>query len=109
MALTPEQERLYIVELARMGETRVRSDLDRAKISAAYIHLATQWLSDKERETGRLREASQSEQMELMRRDSAASERQAIATERANTRANFALCIAIISIIVSVIGIWVAH
>jgi hypothetical protein len=113
VALTPEQERLYIIELEKMGETQVRSDADHGKISPAFVYLATRWLSDKEREAKRRAEASQAEQLELTRRASEAAERQAAAAERANTRATIALVIAIASMLVTIAGIgvtyWDAH
>jgi hypothetical protein len=82
-----------------------------------------EWLASKDQEAERLREASQSEQIEIARsasraaeraaiaaeRASAAAERQATAAERANTRASIALVIATISIIATAIGIWVVH
>ncbi len=109
MALTPEQERLFSDQLAEMGETQVKSDLDRGKISPAYVFFASKWLSDREREAKRWRDASQAAQLELIRRASAAAERQAIATERANTRATIALVIAITAMAVTIVDIWVIY
>jgi hypothetical protein len=109
MSLTPEQERQFIAELEHMGETQARSNMDRGKISPAYVSLTAKWLGEQERR----REESQSEQIELMRRASAAAERQARAAERANTRSTIALAIAIFSMIITIIGIlvpyWNAH
>lgn len=95
MALTPEQEREYIAQLDKLSVTQIRSDLDNGKIPLAYVHVASTWLSDKEREAERQREVSQSEQMDLMRR-------QAKAAERANTWSTIAIIIATVSLIVSI-------
>lgn len=121
--MTPEQERLFIAELEKLGETRVRDNLNHDKISAGFVHLASTWLSEKERKSECRKEASTSEQIEIARRASdaavlasdaadraaTATERQATAAERANTRATIALIIAIISITVSAIGIWMPY
>ena len=104
--MNPEAERQFIAELEKQGETRVRDNLAHGHIAPAWGHVASTWLSEKERESERRREASNSEQIDLMRRASTAAERQAIAAERANTRATIALVIAILSMIVSAIGIW---
>jgi hypothetical protein len=117
MALTEEQERAYLAELERMGPTQVRSDLDHGRVSPALVFLSSSWLSNKEKEAERQREALSSEQIELTRRASeaaerasAAAERQATAAERANTRAALALVIATISMMISIVGILVdAH
>lgn len=109
MALTEKQERAWIVRLEEIGETRVRSELDHGKISSAFIHLTSKWLSERERAAEHRKEASISEQIELMRRASAAAERQAIAAERANRRATIALVIAIAAMIVTIIGIGITH
>jgi hypothetical protein len=116
MALTPEQERLWIQELGNMGRERVRASLDHNTISPAYVSLSWDWLSKEETDEKRRREASNSEQIEIARsasevalRAASAAERQATAAERANTRATIALTIAILSMIVSVIAIWLPH
>ena len=97
MALTPEQERLYVIELEKMGETQVRSDSEHGRISPGYVHLASRWLAGKEREAKEREEASRAEQIKLMRR-------QAAAAERANTRATIAILIASASVIVTLIS-----
>jgi CHASE3 domain sensor protein len=104
MALTEEQERQWIAQLEGMGETQVRKLLSQDKISPAFVYLSSQWLAAKELGAELRSEASQSEQMELIRRASAAAEAQAREARRANTRATIALIIAILSIIVSAIG-----
>jgi hypothetical protein len=109
MSLNAEQERLFIADLEAQGKTQVRSNLDHGKISPGFVYLASQWLAEKEREEERQREASQSEQTELMKRASIAAERQALAAERANLKATIALVIAIASMITTIIGIWVTH
>jgi hypothetical protein len=109
VSLTPDQEREWIIQLVKMGPTQARSDMDHGRISPAYVSLTAEWLADREREAERRSEASQSEQIELMRRASAAAERQARAAERANTRATVALVIAIVSMIVTVISILITH
>ena len=121
MVLTEDQERAYVAELERMGPTQVRSDLDHGRVSPAFVFLASSWLSNKEKEAERQREALSSEQIELTRRASeaaerastaaeraaAANERQAVAAERANTRAALALVIATISMMISMVVILV--
>jgi len=104
MALTPEQEREFIDDLERLGVTQVRSDVDHGRVSPALVHTAVKWLSGKERETEERREASNSAQIDLMRRAADAAEVQALEARRANINAKRALRIAIISIIVSAIG-----
>jgi hypothetical protein len=66
MTLTPDQERLFIAELEKLGEAQVRSNLERGKISPAVEYVALAWLAEREREA----KASQSEQIELTRRAS---------------------------------------
>jgi len=95
--LTPEQEWEYAAGLDEKGETQVRSELEHGQIPPRFVHLASKWLSDREREAKRRGEVFQSEQMELMRRDS---------TARANTRANIALLIAAVSLIVSTFSLF---
>ena len=97
MALTPEQERLFVIELEKKGETQVRSDSEHGKISPAFVHLASTWLAGKEREAKEREGTAKAEQIELMRR-------QAAAAERANTRATIAILIASASVIVTLIG-----
>jgi thioredoxin-like negative regulator of GroEL len=110
VALTQDQERQYFDELERMGETQVRSDLDHGRVSPAYVYLASQWLSEKEREAKGQKQASLTEQMEHLRRAADAAERQAAATEQANTRATLALVISIASMAVTtIVALWVAH
>ena len=116
MALTPDQEREWIVQLERTGVKLVRSELEGGKISPHLVHLTATWLSAKDREAEAQREASNSEQIELARRASEAAERAATASEvqaiearRANKRATVALAIAIISIIATAISIWIVH
>lgn len=116
MALTKDQENAWFAELDKMGRERVRASLDHGTISPAYESISWDWLSRKEVEGERRREASNVEQIEIARlaseaadRAATAAERQAIAAERANTRATIALTIAIISIIVSAIGIWIPY
>ena len=97
VGLTPEQERQYVTDLEKMGETQVRSDSELGRISPGFVHLASTWLAGKEREAKKREAASKAEQIELMRR-------QAAATERANTRATIAILIAIASVVVTFIG-----
>ncbi len=104
MALTPEQERLYIADLEKMGVTQVRSDRDHGRISPGFVNLASAWLSGKERQAERRKEASQAEQTEFLRRTTEATERQAIQARRANITAIWAIGIAGLSMIVTNIG-----
>jgi hypothetical protein len=127
MGLDAEQERQFIRRLESLGEMQVKLMLSSGGWAPALEPTVLNWLSEKDREAARLREASQAEQIEIAReasiaaqraaaaaeRASAAAERQATAAERANTRATIALVIAIISIIattvVAAIGIWITH
>jgi len=92
-----------------MGETQARFILENNKISPVQlVPLTSVWLAEKERKAKLQEEARQSEQMELMRRDSAAIERQARAAERANTRATVAIWVAVISAIISIVFLTLA-
>jgi len=102
VALNPEQEWAWIAQLEEIGVTEAKSLRDRGEISPDYVHLTSRWISEKEREAKIRAEAVQSEQTELMKRNSAAAERQAKAAERANTRANVAILVAVVSLIVSI-------
>jgi hypothetical protein len=106
---TPLQEREWIARLEEMGPTQVRKLLDIHEISDGYVFVTSQWLAGKDRELEAKEAASKAEQMSLMRRASTAAELQATEARRANTRATIALVIAIISIIVSAIGIWMPY
>jgi Mg2+/citrate symporter len=115
--LNTEAERSFVADLEKMGETQVRSLLDRGQISPRFVHVASVWLSDREREAKRRIKASQFEHIEIARRASDAAVRAATAAERAataveeqaaearraNKTANTALTIAIISTIITVI------
>ena len=123
MSLTQEQERDWFAQLEGMGVPLVKSEFERGKFSPAFVHSTSVWLAAKDKEAEERREASNSAQMELARRASAAAERaateaerasaaaersataaerQATAAERANIRANIAIAIAIISLIITV-------
>lgn len=102
MTLTPEQEWEYFAGLDERGVTQVRFELEHGRIPPKFVHLASKWLSDKEREAKDRAE----EQMEVMNVIPAAAERQATAVERANTRAHIALLIALVSLIVSIISLF---
>jgi hypothetical protein len=106
VSLIPEQEWEYFVGLDERGVTQVKSELEHGQIPPRYVHLASKWLSDKEREAKARAEALQSEQTDLMKRSSDAAERQATAAERANARASFALFIAAVSLIVSIFALF---
>jgi hypothetical protein len=106
---TPEQERQWIAKLEEMGPTQVRRLLDRHEISNGFVFISAQWLADRDRKAESREEASKAEQMALMRRASIAAESQASEARRANTRATIALIMAIISIAVSTIGIWLPY
>jgi hypothetical protein len=95
-----EDERQWIAGLETKGLVRVKSELK--EYPPRYVHITAYWISEKEKESERQREALQSEQLELMKRDTAAVERQADAVERANGRATVAIWIAIASLLVSV-------
>jgi hypothetical protein len=113
VALTPEQEQAYRDELKKMGKERVRASLDHGTISPVLVSIAWDWISAEEADEKRRQEISNSEQIELMRRASAAMELQAAEAARANRKATIALIIAIaspiISAIVAAIGIWMSH
>ena len=102
MDLTPEQEWEYFAGLDERGVAQVRFELEHGQIPTRFVHLASKWLSDKEREAKDRAE----EQMEVMNVIPAAAERQATAAERAKTRANVALLISVVSLIVSIIGLY---
>jgi hypothetical protein len=126
--MATEQEQQFIaLYLEPNSVDHVRRLLDRGEISSGFVHVTAQWLSDKEIEAERRKEASNSEQIELARRASEAANRaadaaeasadaarrQAKAAEKANTRATIAIVIAIasaiITAIVTVVGIWITH
>lgn len=103
---TAEQERDFVAQLEGKSIEQVKRQLDHGEVPPAFVYVASKWVSDKEREAEQRREASNSEQIVLMRRAASAAEAQATEARRANTRATIALVIAIISITVSAIGIW---
>jgi hypothetical protein len=109
MTLTPEQEKDWRAQLEQAGVSNMREEFNQGRIQSAYHNLTSRWLAEKEREENSRKDASIVEQIELMRRASAAAERQAMAAERANTRATIALKIAIVSAIITIIGILVTH
>jgi hypothetical protein len=116
-------EKQMFAEFDRKGEPEVRLLMANHRFNLEWEMAAIKWLSAKSQEAGRLRDASDAEQIEIARaaskaaersavaaeRASAAAERQAAAAERANTRATIALAIAIISILATAFNIWVAH
>jgi hypothetical protein len=65
------------------------------------VFLATQWLSDKDREAESRAKAFLAEQTDLMRRATEVTERQAIQARRANIAAVCAIVIAVLSLLVS--------
>ena len=102
MTLNPEQEREYVAGLDEKGVVQVRFELEHGQIPPTLMHLASKWLSEKEREAKDRAE----EQMEVMNVIPATAERQATAAEQANTRANIALLIAVVSLIVSIFSLF---
>ena len=109
LTLTPEQESLHIAELEKRGVTQVRSELEHGKISPRFAQLTSEWLSGKEREDKRRVEASQAEQTDFIRRTTEATECLAIQARRANFRATWAIVIAVLSMAMSGVGIWITH
>jgi Flp pilus assembly protein TadB len=130
VTITAEQERQFIADLERRGETQVRSDLEHGRIAEPFHDIVHRWLSERERS----REATQSLQTEAAirasaaaeraasaserssvasERSAAAAERQAREAERANKRATIAIIIAIASLIISTViatlPYWLAH
>jgi hypothetical protein len=133
MASIADFERDFIAQLESMGVATARSNMERGEFSPNVVHLVSQWLGDKERESARRR----SEEIEIARFASAAAERAAVAAERAaseaartstaaerqagateraagaaeraNTRATIAVIIAALSMIATLISIWVNH
>jgi hypothetical protein len=116
VTITAEQERQFIADLEKRGETRVRSDLEHGRIPEPFHDIVHRWLSERERS----RETDQSAQAEAAIRASAAAERAASAAERqareaerANRRATIAIIIAIASAIIATLNIvityWPAH
>jgi hypothetical protein len=112
----------FIAYLEGLGKTQVRSMLNDG-LPLSLLHITRKWLADKELDSERLEAASTEEQIAIAcsakeaawtaaraaERASSAAERQAVAAERANTRATIVLAIAIISIIATIIGIWLVH
>jgi hypothetical protein len=92
-----EDERRYRAELETKGLARVKSELK--QYPPGYDQIATNWISEKERESER-------QQLELMGRDTAAAERQADAAVGANRRSTIALVVALIALGVSAINSW---
>lgn len=130
MSLTPEQERQFIADLEKSGETQVRSDLEHGRISEPFHDIVRPWLASKERlresaaerasaaaeraATAAERASSASERSSMAaERAAAANERQARAAESANKRATIAIIIAIASLIISpviaALPYWLAH
>jgi hypothetical protein len=131
VSLTPDQERELRAHWEKQGPTQVRSDLDHGRIAPALFNVASTWLSEKEHEADRRREAFNFEQIEIARaasraaeraataaenaaeeaarasaaaeRQAIASERQATATERANLKANIAIAISIATAVATVV------
>lgn len=110
--VTADQEREYVARLEGKSVEAVRRQLAQGEVPPAFVSAASKWVSDKELEAERRKDAAISEQTELARRAaeaaeraSAAANRQARAAERANTRATIALVIAAISAIITIIGI----
>jgi hypothetical protein len=99
VALTDEQEREYIGALEQKGKKQTRFELEHGQIPPRYMALASKYLSDKERESER-------EHSDVMRRTLDATERQAKAAERANTRSTVAALIATLSLIVAFISLF---
>jgi hypothetical protein len=112
-----------IARLEELGENQVKLLMSTGGLPTGWQPVIIEWLRTKDQEATRLRDASQSEQIEIARsasraaeraaaaaeRASAAAERQATAAERANTRATIALVIAIVSIIATAVSIWITH
>jgi cysteinyl-tRNA synthetase len=109
--------------LEKLGPAQIRLLLSNGGWPNNLNIQAIEWLAEKDQESARLKDASQAEQAELAKEANAAAsraasaaeraaeaaERQAIAAEKANTRATIALAIAIVSIIATVVGIWIVH
>jgi hypothetical protein len=104
VALTLEQERLYLEDLEKRGESQVRSELEHGKISPGFVHLTSTWLAGKEREVAAKKLALETQQMRLLERSATATEKQASEAQRANTRATWALALSIISLLVTIIA-----
>jgi hypothetical protein len=83
--------------------------MNHGRISPAFVNLTARWLADRERESKLREEASQSAQIELMRRAASAAEAQATEARRANTRATVALIIAIASAIIAIVSTAITH
>jgi hypothetical protein len=112
-----------IARMEKLGEAQVRLLMSSGNWPPQLNPIAVDWLAKKDQEAGRLRGASQAEQMDIARaakvaaerasaaaeRAATAAERQALAAERANTRATIAIIIAAISIIATAISILVTH
>ena len=120
VALPAEQEHLWRAELDKSSVAQVRSDLERDKISAAYVHLTAQWLAGNDRGSERRADSSARETSDLARsantvaleansiaRDASNSARRgADAANTSNMIATLALIAAAIAIAISIIGLF---
>lgn len=98
MPLNEEQERQFLAELETSGEAQVRITWEHGGFSPSVSNSVIKWLAGKERETKALSSSV-----------ATATERLARAAESANTRANIAIAIAVISMIVTAIGIFISY
>lgn len=103
-----------IAAMANMGVAQLRTRIVAGQWPPHLIGTADRWLKQQDQESERVALASQSEQIEISRltkdaaiRASSAAERQAIAAEKANQRATIALALAAISIMMTIVSMFV--
>jgi hypothetical protein len=97
-----ENDKDQLASFEKMGVTEVRLRVaSPTGFNETNRRLAYKWLTQKDQESLRLREAAQAELAATASRAAAAAEAQAREAEKANTRATVALVIAIIGIIIS--------
>jgi hypothetical protein len=95
--------------LETLGEPQVRRLMSDGGMPPNTHSAALRWLSEIDRESERIREASQAEQLEIARSAKDAAWAAARAAERANTRATIAIVIAIASAIIAIVIPWSFH
>jgi hypothetical protein len=95
--------------LEALGEPQVRRLMSDGGMPPNTHSAALRWLSDKDRESERIREASQSEQLKIARSARDAAWAAARAAEHANTRATIAIVIAIASATIAIVIPWSLH
>lgn len=112
----PESDNPETRRFEQLGVDGVRGMIAAHRFPHVMELHAIEWLAQRDSLERWRNESSQAEQTELARaaseaasRAASAAERQARAADAANTRATMALIVAAVSMIASIIGIWVVH